>query len=209
MSVSLLVTTSVHTHCIAHPSASYKCWTFSFPQPTRLPSAWKSDTASKAFRFYYWITLSRTQSSHLLPQRREASHHSWVRPSKCAYRGPLEIISWAQSAHWRDQYIMFVWMAGNFVFHRDHLKQTSLPLLLEYSLLISEEKLFDSVNSRVFLLWLMRFRTICRKCEGKKSCENLWQPLNLLSSAAQSKAYLWLPWRDMSVQGATIKPKCD
>lgn len=164
---------------------------------TSLSSAWKSDTASKAFRFYYWITLSRTQSSHLLPQRREASHHSWVRPSKCAYRGPVEIISWAQSARWRDQYMMFVWMAGNFVFHRDHLKQTSLPLLLECSLLISEEKRFDSVNSRVFLLWLMRFRTICRKCEGEKrhswSCENLWQPLNLLSSAAQGKVYLWFP----------------
>lgn len=44
---------------------------------TSLSRAQKSDTASKAFWFYYWITLRQTQSSHLFPLRRKASNHSW------------------------------------------------------------------------------------------------------------------------------------
>lgn len=55
-------------------------------------SAWKSDTASEVFGFYYWITLSRTQSSQLLSLWRKASHQSWLRPLE----KPGEVISWAQ-----------------------------------------------------------------------------------------------------------------
>lgn len=54
--------------------ASYKRWTFAPPQPTRLPLniARKSDSASKASSFYYWITLHQTQSSRPLPPKRKS-----------------------------------------------------------------------------------------------------------------------------------------
>lgn len=118
---------SVRTHCIAHPSASYKCWTFAF-KPTRLPSAVPGNQILPP-RPLGFITESLFAELN----RVTASHRSWVRSSQCAYREAAgAIISRAQRTHWQDQYIVY---SGNFVFHRDHLKQTSRPPLLESVLL--------------------------------------------------------------------------
>ncbi len=46
--------------------------------------------------------------------------------SVCLWRAS-EIINWAQPAHSQDQYIMFVWTAGNFEFHWSHHKQKLSP----------------------------------------------------------------------------------
>lgn len=140
-----------------HLSASYKCWTFTLPQPLRLPSAMPGNQTLPP-RPLGFITeslfckLNRATSSH---RGRKPPITRGFRPSQCAYRGPVEIISWAQPACWRDQYIMFIWMARNFVFHRYHRKQTSHPPLLKFILLTEKEN--------------TTLRTIfCRKCQKKK-----------------------------------------
>lgn len=124
------------THIALLLPASYKCWTFTLPQPLRLPSIMPGNQTLPP-RPLGFITeslfgkLNRATSSH---RGRKPPITRGFRPSQCAYRGPVEIISWAQPACWQDQYIMFIWMARNFIFHRYHRKQTSHPPLLKFIL---------------------------------------------------------------------------
>lgn len=58
-----------HTHCIAHLSVSYKCWTFTLLQPTRLPSAGPGNQIlpPRPFRFItesFLAQLNWVTSSH-------------------------------------------------------------------------------------------------------------------------------------------------
>lgn len=136
-----------------HLSASYKCWTFTLPQPLRLPSAMPGNQTLPP-RPLGFITeslfckLNRATSSH---RGRKPPITRGFRPSQCAYRGPVEIISWAQPACWQDQYIMFIWMARNFVFHRYHRKQTSHPPLLKFILLTEKENTLTQSAPDYFL----------------------------------------------------------
>lgn len=146
----------VYTHCIAHQSASYKCWTFTLLQPTRLSAVPGNQMLPP--RPLNFITESLLTKLN----RVTSSHRSGKPPISCGLAHLSVLIEGQWNNHLNqpickiNMWCLFEWQE---LLNFTGIISKSLTHICLSLISLTKKKQFDStsISSWLLLVWLMHF----------------------------------------------------